>query len=484
MSEPLNIILLMADQWRWDTLFAPGHVCQTPHLDRFAGRAQPFRNAFTCCPLCTPARGSLMTGQWPHQNGLTDNVGGGSYLPHGKLHLSHRTYLERLRDDAGYEVAYCGKWHLGNGTLHERGIHNVRCSDGGSPQRGTMACAHTKPTLEGEWFTPFYASFAEGETLDAARARAFRDQLSELAGGSAPFCAMLSFNGPHFPHHVPKRFAGRYADLPTDFMPDNYCPPFAEPHKPQMQSAPYWPCQDTRPLAQDDWRRTCQHYWASCTHLDDELGNLFAGMDEMGLWENSVVAFLVDHGEMLGAHGNFDKGPYFYEEIMRIPLIIWDPKCRTPQDAGSFVSLRDLFPTLIGLAGAPQVLSDAECGRSLWRTAHDAVFYTYDSYQGREFKLRGIRTERWKHNWSPNDLCELYDLATDPGERQNRIGDPECRDVLASLTGRLREWMASEGDYLLHAEHLLPPGAYGDGRGIDEQDDHGTRPPQRGHGAG
>ena len=83
----MNILALMTDQWRWDTLFAAGHPCQTPHLDRFAERAVPFRNACTCYPLCTPARGALMTGRWPYQNCLTDNVGGGSFYPHGKLHL-------------------------------------------------------------------------------------------------------------------------------------------------------------------------------------------------------------------------------------------------------------------------------------------------------------------------------------------------------------------------------------------------------------
>jgi len=482
MSQPLNIILLMADQWRWDTVFRPGHVCRTPQLDRFAERAQPFTNAFTCCPLCTPARGALMTGKWPHQNHLMDNVSGGSYHPHGKLHMSHRTYLERLRDDAGYALAYCGKWHLGDATLHERGIHNVRHSDGGAPEHGTTPSRPNRPKLQGEWFTPFYASFTEGDTLDAVRARAFRQQLAQLAAGDEPFCAMLSFSGPHFPHTVPRRFLEPYSDTSPGSMPTNYCTPFCEPGKPVAQSRPYWPCQDTRGLTPDDWAKTCAHYWAFCTHLDDELGAVFGTIGELGLWENSVVAFFADHGEMLGAHGNFDKGPYFYDEVVRIPLIVADPAGRPPRDAGSFVGLRDLFPTLIDLAGASHLLADAERTRSGWRTAHDAALITYDAYQGREFKLRGIRTERWKYTWSPNDLCELYDLADDPGERRNRIGEPACQPITQRLHTRLRNWMAAEDDVLLHARHLLPVGAYADGRGVEEQHDHGTRPPTRGHG--
>jgi len=475
----LNLLLLMTDQWRWDTLFQTGHVCRTPNLDRFAERGVAFRNAFTPYPLCTPARAALMTGRWPHQVRLTDNVGGGSFHPHGKLHPGFPTYLERLRD-AGRAVAYCGKWHLGNGTLHERGIHNVRLSDGGDREHGSRG-GWARPELEGEWYRPFYGSFTDGTTLDAARVAAAIEQLDELAGGDSPFCLMLSLSGPHFPHFVPKRFADLYADLPDGFKPANYCPPFVEPGKPRMQSAPYWGCQDTRPLTADDWRRTCQHYWGFCSHLDDELGRLFARLDERGLWDDTVVAFFADHGEMLGAHGNFDKGPYLYDEIVRIPMIVWDPQGRAPRNAGGFVSLRDLFPTLIDLAGVDGVLTDAERERSFWQTDRDCAFSCYDSYQGREFKLRGVRTARWKYVWSPHDRCELYDRATDPGERANRIDDPACDDVRRGLHARVAAWMEREDDYLLTARHLLPPGAYIDGRGADEQHDHGVAPPERGH---
>jgi arylsulfatase A-like enzyme len=121
----------------------------------------------------------------------------------------------------------------------------------------------------------------------------------------------------------------------------------------------YWGCQDTRPLTPDDCRRTCQHYWAFCTHLDDELGRLLRRLDDMGLWDDTVVAFCADHGEMLGAHGNFDKGPYLCDEVLRIPLIVHDPKGRTPPDPDGFVGLRDLFPTLIGLAGTDGILPAA-----------------------------------------------------------------------------------------------------------------------------
>jgi arylsulfatase A-like enzyme len=97
---------------------------------------------------------------------------------------------------------------------------------------------------------------------------------------------------------------------------------------------------------------------------------------------------------------------------------------------------------------------------------------TYDAYQGRQFKLRGIRTDRYKYVWSPHDMCELYDLTRDPGERANLIGEPGQRGVRSALHERLMGWMRQEGDYLLCARHLLPPGTYADGRDVTEQHQH------------
>ena len=470
-NQPLNIVILMSDQWRWDAIFQPDHPCQAPNLQRLAQQGVAFHRAITCVPLCCPARGALFTGLWPHQTGLTDNVQPGSFYPHGKLHPAHKTYLERLRDEAGYAVSYAGKWHMGLGTAAERGIP-ADGSDGAAP--GRRGEDRPQPELQEGALPPYYATFAAGMGRDQNAIETGMDHIAAHAQGDRPFCTVISTWGPHFAHTIPQRFADMYAGItPEGFMPDNYCVPFVEENKPKMQSKPYWPCQNTLPLTSEDWRKTVEHYWGFCTFLDEQFGRVLAQLDELGLVENTVVAFCVDHGEMLGAHGNFDKGPYFYEEIMHIPLIVRDPLGRTPRSGKGFVNLRDLFPTLISLAGAENVLHDDERARSYWTTDHDATFYTYDAYQGRQFKLRGIRTARFKYNWSPNDLNELYDLETDPGERVNLVDVPAHAALQADLHRRLMAWMEAEDDELLHARHLLPVGSYVDGRGFDEQHDPG-----------
>ena len=464
----MNILLLMTDQWRWDTLFDREHPCQTPNLDGFAHESISFPNTFTSCPLCCPARASLMTGKWPHQTGVMDNIAGGSFYPHGKLHLGQRTFLERLRDDAGYAIAYSGKWHLGQRTLLERGIENVCFSDGGMPQGRGL---ETK--LDGETLSPYYGSFSTGVHRDERIVTAGMEQIAKLAQADRPFCAVISTPGPHFPHFIPREFAELYRDLPGDLLPANYSPPFSEPGKPKAQSKPLWPCQNTVPLTPDDWRKTCAHYWGYCTFLDSLLGRVFEQLDALGLVSNTIVAFTADHGEMLGAHGFFDKGPYFYEEIMHIPMIVRDPRGRQPATPEGFINLKNLFPTLIDLAGAGEILAEEERHRSYWITGNDSTFYTYDAYHGRELKFRGIRTERWKYHWSPHDLSELYDLEQDPHERNNRIDVPEHTEIQEGLHSQLMAWMEKEGDYLRDSQHLLPVGCYVDGRDFTDQHDPG-----------
>ena len=461
-----NIILFITDQWRWDTLNQPGHPCKLPHLQAFRDEATNHVNAFTSVPLCTPARGSLFTGKWPHQTGTMDNVQGSSFYPQGKLHPSHKTYMERLQE-AGYDVSFIGKWHLGAGTLSDRGI-DAQLSDGGSesliPANDLEFASPRK--------TPFYGTIAKGTHMDEKRVLAGIEKLESLSASGKPFCLIVSLPGPHFPHHVPAEWVAMYDDLPDDYMPENFVPQFTEAGKPQAQGAHYWPCQDTRGLDQQDWRRTAQHYFGFCSFIDDLFGRFRRKMTALGLDETTSLAFTADHGEMLGAHGWFDKGPFFYEEVMRIPLLIREAGQGAGAVNAGFVGFRDLFPTLLAESDAAGLLTPEEAGRSFDATAHDHATYGYDAYQGRQFKFRGIREARYKYAWSPHDLEELYDLETDPQERINRAEDPALKAEKARLKTRLFDWMQAEGDALAFGGYHLPVGSYIDGRPAQEQHDH------------
>lgn len=466
MSDRKNIVLFITDQWRWDTLNQPGHPAKLPNLRRFMDEATNLPNAFTTVPLCTPARASLFTGKLPHQHGTMDNVQGRSFYPHGKLHPAQRTYLERLQD-GGYRVAFIGKWHLGDRTLLERGITDVQLSDGGDTE-----LMQTAPVVLAEGGkSPYYATVAQGVPLDEQRVEAAIAKLAELGADDQPFCLVVCLHGPHFPHHVPQRFVDLYDDLPDDYMPPNFAPQFSETGKPAAQGAFYWPCQDTSHMTPADWRRTTQHYWGFCSYIDDMFGRLRRAMTEQGLDDRTVLGFTADHGEMLGAHGWFDKGPFFYEEVMRIPMILRDP-AGTPDTRRNHVSFHDLFPTVIERAGAADLLSGDEEGRSFWNSAAQEVYYVYDAYQGRQFRFRGIRETRLKYAWSPHDIEELYDLDLDPHERVNLADHPDYQDARWRLRCRLFDWMDAQGDWLAGPGHHPPVGSYIDGRDAAEQHRH------------
>lgn len=462
MSNENNIILFITDQWRWDTLNDPTNPVKLPNLQNFRNEAVNFTNAFTTVPLCTPARGSLFTGRLPHQNGTMDNVQGKAFYPHGKLHPDQTTYLERLRE-AGYHVAFVGKWHLGDGTLLARGIDEVILSDGGD----TPLTATSDVTFDEPRKSPYYGTITSGEPLDGVRMDHAIRMLPSLASGDKPFCLVVSLHAPHFPHHVPEEYVSLYDDLPRGFVPDNWCEQFNEPNKPTAQSRPWHVVHDTSHMSAEDWRRTAQHYWGFCSYTDALFGRFRAAVSAAGLDDTTILAFTSDHGEMLGAHGWFDKGPFFYEEVMRIPMLIRAPSVAGEETRVNFVSFHDLFPTLIERAGG-----DIDADRSFFRTEADAAFYVYDAYQGRQFRFRGIREARFKYAWSPHDIEELYDLETDPGERMNLAGDPAHAATQARLKTRLFDWMKREGDWLSGPGHHPPVGSYVDGRDRDEQHVH------------
>ncbi|SIN76302.1 sulfatase-like hydrolase/transferase [Vannielia litorea] len=462
-----NIILFLTDQWRWDTLNEAGHPAILPNLRAFRAEATNFENAFTTVPLCTPARASLFTGRLPHQHGTTDNVQGKSFYPHGKLHPKQTTYLERLRD-AGYNVAFVGKWHLGDGTILDRGIEDVVLSDGGdTPLTAASDVSFAEPRK-----SPYYGTITDGEPLDGIRVARAIEMLPRLAASDQPFCLVVSLHAPHFPHHVPAEFVALYDDLPADYVPKNWCRQFAEPGKPLAQSRPWHAVHDTAHMSAEDWRRTAQHYWGFCSYTDALFGRFRAAMTEAGLDESTLLAFTSDHGEMLGAHGWFDKGPFFYEEVMRIPMMVRQPGVAGGETRRNFVSFHDLFPTLIERAGAETLLDAAERERSYWRSDNDAAFYTYDAYQGRQFRFRGIRETRYKYAWSPHDLEELYDLDADPGERRNLASEPTHQVIGQRLKARLFDWMTRENDWLSGPGSHPPVGSYVDGRDAGEQHQH------------
>jgi arylsulfatase A-like enzyme len=229
--------------------------------------------------------------------------------------------------------------------------------------------------------------------------------------------------------------------------------------KPPYQPDRMWPFHDTGHMSDDDWRRSHAFYRGFVTMLDRALGEVLAALKRSGLRDNTLVIFLADHGDMNGAHNRFDKGPYCYDEILWIPLLIRAPGVRH-REVSRHVSSIDLNRTLTEWMGLepdrPNLDSRSlfplmERGDEGW-DGPDQAFYRYEWYNGLWFGIRCVRTPQFKYSFNPAGPDELYDLAKDPGELRNLAETPEHTAVQRDLQARLLEHLRSTADSMLYSK--------------------------------
>ena len=218
-------------------------------------------------------------------------------------------------------------------------------------------------------------------------------------------------------------------------------------------------------LTDDEWRTCIARYYAFCTLIDEQLGRMLALLEELGVAEDTLLLFVSDHGDLIGAHRLWDKGPMLYEEQLHIPCVARLPgRIPSGTQCDAFVSLLDLMPTLaegLGLS-LPQPVD----GRSIWPQLcgapqpPDWPDDAYVQYHGEGislYSIRALRTERHKYVYYPFDRDELYDLHNDPWEMRNLINDPASQLTLADMRQRLLRRMEQADDVLREWNADLKP---------------------------
>ncbi len=446
MSETRpNILLVMADQLAPMFTGAYGHsVVQTPSMNTLADSGVRFDAAYSPCPVCSPARASLMTGMYPPEIGAWDN---GSELPADVTTFAHHLRL------AGYATCLSGKMHfVGPDQLHgfeERLTTDVYPADykwtpdwdtplepklyGGKP----LAIYHVTAGVT-QWSQNFeYDEEAHFHALQWLRAR--RTELSDR--DSRPFCLCVSYQHPHNPFHTTRGLWDLYEGIEIDIpmVPDDM-----EAHVHPMD---YWinvfhgvdRVDLMNPETLYNLRRA---YYANTTYIDRKLGELIATLKQCGLNENTIIFFTSDHGDMLAERGMVQKRT-FYEYSVRVPLIAhypghWGPG-RVVNDP---ISLMDLAPTFVEL-GAGQEPSDMS-GRSLVpllegyedRDKPREVISTWHSH-GIRAACFMIRRGKYKYIYVHGEAPQLYDLDEDPGEWNNLASQAAYADLEADLKARI-----------------------------------------------
>jgi arylsulfatase A-like enzyme len=484
-KEHKNILIIMSDEQSWDTLGCHGNPSQiTPNLDALAAQGVSFDRCYTAYPLCCPARASLWTGLMPHGHQVTGNW---------------RSIREDLRDvglasnfkQAGYHLIYTGKWHVPGTTPARFGYDDISAipavlegrdrgrfieeyRDYARAQGYVLHETHVENLTEADIAkmrepgkAPCGAAeIAEEHFLETWQTGKFLEAL-ERRPADKPFFAVCSYNAPHFPMIVPKPF-DTLVDPNAVRLPGNFLTGL-ESKPSEVRNSAY--ARKLQGIDESEWRRFIALYLGLCALIDKQVGRIVDYLKEGGLFENTIVVFLSDHGDMMGAHGLVEKGfPLHYEEALRVPLIIANAPSgaaqtqANPQSAAqsrssdALVSLIDLIPTLAEAVGVP--IAQTIDGRSFTHAlANPRQAAHRDAVLAETFKLGveenagvggeslslahfregadslnvSVRTNRWRYIFRYKDIEELYDTENDPLENVNLAGDSQYAATLADL---------------------------------------------------
>jgi len=445
-SKPRNIVFILSDDHRYDFMGfmegAPAFL-ETPNMDRMARQGAHLANAFVSTSLCSPSRASILTGQYMHHHKIVDNQ---RPAPDGTV------FFPQYLQEAGYQTAFIGKWHMG----HE---HD-------DPRPGFDHWASFKG--QGTYFDPTLNINGQRKTFEGYTTDILANQavtwLEDGRDPDRPFFLYLSFKAVHYPFTPADRNKGRYADKAVqrpETMANTERNYQTQPHwvrerrysihgVDHMETGPY--DNDPVPSFDDLYRQYCE----TVRGLDENLGSVLDYLDRTGLRDSTLVLYMGDNGFALGEHGFYDKRDAF-EESIRVPMLAYAPGLIAPgTTVTQMVQNIDIAPTLLETAGAEPPESARMDGRSFlpllrgqsvpWR---DSILYEY--YWEWNFPATptvfALRTERYKYIFYQGvwDHDGFYDLKTDPHERHNLIGVPIYREQIETMKKQLFDELERRG---------------------------------------
>jgi arylsulfatase len=457
-----NIILIITDQQRYDTIAALGYPhMETPHLDRLVREGVSFDNCFITAPSCAPSRASLFTGLYPHTTGIVKNADRWT-----------RTWVEQLAD-SGYRCVNVGKMHTfpfdTPAGFHERYVVENkdrflegRCFldewDKGLRARGLVKqqrelyrkrADYRKSLGAFDWKLP------EDAHSDVFTADMAIHWLRNKPKTDGPLFMEVGLPGPHPPYDPPRRYAEKYLDkdLRIDSVrtEDLEGQPTAlkklRQHNFEVDHDSVVHLPDPTP---EQRHRQRAYYFGNITLIDEKIGEIMDALDERGTLENTVIIFTSDHGDCLTDHGHSQKWT-MYDTITRVPCLVWGKGRFAPgKRFDGLCQWMDLGPTILELAGVE---------RPEWMEANSLLpaLTRNDQVEGREYVfaehgrdgiLNGtafmtmVRSRSWKLvHFIDHPDGQLFDLQNDPREENNLWDQPEHNVQKQNLLEVLRQWL-------------------------------------------
>ena len=435
-NKPPNILFIQADQLSASKLPAYGNtIAKTPHLDALAARSSVFESAYTNFPLCAPSRFSMMSGRLASRIGAYDN---GAEFPASVPTIAH--YLRHL----GYQTCLSGKMHfVGADQLHgfeERLTGDIYPADFGWTGDWTeVSQAHSNDMRSfvgaGPCTRNVQMDYDEEVTHRAER------KIYDLkrGGDERPFFLLASLTHPHDPYQCSYEHWDRYRHDDID-MPRVERPALDDNDPYSLRLLTQYGL-DSHDLSADNIRIARHGYYGSVSYLDDLVGRLLDVLRSVDLADNTVVVFTSDHGDMLGERGLWYKKTFF-EDSARVPLFIHRPHHAQHSRITENVSLIDLAPTLLSVAGGNpgELAVDALDGHDLCdlmagnhNTWADTA-YSENLAEGAMAPILMVRKGPFKYIASDIDPPQLFDLVNDADECNNLAEDPAHRDTRNSLS--------------------------------------------------
>ena len=437
VSKRPNVVLICVDQWRGDALSVAGHdVVRTPYLDQLALRGTRFARTYSATPTCVPARVGLMTGlgqsrhrRLGYQDGIPfdfETTMPGEFRRHGyqtkcvgKLHV----YPERNRIGFDDVTLHDGYLHFARRRVRAVDTYDDYLSwlrkqagqttasdyfDNGLNCNSVVARPWDKP----EALHP--STWTVTESIDWLNRR----------DPTCPFFLYVSFHRPHPPYDPPAWAFEQYLGAPQHRPPIGDWTDLLEPWRADLDPESHVAHYDDQTL-----QRARAGYYGHMSHIDQQVNRLLESLTEAGVADDTYVAFVSDHGEMMGDHDMWRKG-YPYEGSAHVPLILRGPAggrvVRGVVDE-RIAELRDVMPTLLDCAGLP--IPAGLDGRSLLSAdPADSRGWLHGEHTIFDQTVQWIVSQRWKYVWwSATGTEQLFDLAADPAE---------CRDLVSGTGGR------------------------------------------------
>lgn len=427
-DAPMNVLLIVLDDVRWDALGVTGNaIVRTPHLDRLAGEGVRFEQARVTTSICMVSRASILTGQYMSRHGIT--TFGTPITPEAFT----QTVPGVLRR-AGYWTGHVGKYGIGQPRADDfdvlrayEGVHWITREDG----------------------TRVHVT--EQNTTDALAFVAERP-------ADRPFLLMLSFFAPHAEDRAPEQY------LPQPSSADPYAgvtiPPPLRADSMYLAALPSFLSHDgnegrvrfrKRFDTPERYQDYMTRYYRLITEVDAGLGRLVQALKTQGVYERTLIVVIGDNGYFQADRGLADKW-YPYEESIRVPLVIRDPRLAAGRRGVTRTEVAlniDVAPTVVAAAGlpVPSVMQGMDVSPLYLHTQapawRDEFFYQHPVVLGRDRipASQAVVRADWKYvEWPDFDYRQLFDLAADPGEVRNLAGDAVHATREAALAGRLREW--------------------------------------------